>query len=264
MKHMPSLQEEVAALAPWFHNLHLLDGSQTAANHELGDFPRYKWQELAAVLPESLEGWTALDIGCNAGFYSFELARRGAQVTAIDCDSHYLRQATWAAAHYGLSDKINFRQQQVYELARDGRDYDLVLFLGVLYHLRCPLLALDIVARKTRELLCLQTMTMPGKEVCKVTDGLGLEDRNRMVHPGWPKLAFIEGSLAGDYTNWWAPNHACVEAMVRSCGMLVVAQPGEELYLCRPDHSAQAQEARAFNSRELEAALGQTMGAKHP
>jgi tRNA (mo5U34)-methyltransferase len=89
--------EEIAALAPWFHNLHLPDGTETAPSHFLGEFPRYKWQALAPHLPKRLDGWTALDIGCNAGYYTFELARRGARVTGIDVDPHYLRQAEWAA-----------------------------------------------------------------------------------------------------------------------------------------------------------------------
>ncbi|HKH83288.1 MAG TPA: hypothetical protein VKA25_06375, partial [Gemmatimonadales bacterium] len=53
-----TLRKEVVALAPWFHNLHLPDGSQTAPEHSLGDFPRYKWQRLAPHLPQTLEGWT--------------------------------------------------------------------------------------------------------------------------------------------------------------------------------------------------------------
>lgn len=260
--HVSSIQHEVAALAPWFHNLHLPDGSQTAAQHHLGDFPRYKWLELQRALPKRLDGWQALDIGCNAGFYSFELARRGAEVTAIDCDDHYLRQARWAAKQYALEDRIHFRRQQVYELARDEQDYDLVLFMGVLYHLRYPLLALDIVARKTRRLLCLQTMTMPGEAVHENTDGLGLDDRHQMLSAGWPKMAFIEGSLSNDPTNWWAPNHACVEAMLRSCGMKILGRPGSELYLCEPSQSQEAVEARAFHDRELKAALGTSVEAR--
>lgn len=256
MAQKQKIADEVAALGPWFHNLHLLDGSQTAAQHELGDFPRYKWRELAETLPESLEGWTALDIGCNAGFYSFELAWRGAQVTAIDCDAHYLRQAKWAAAHYGLEKDIEFRQQQVYELGREGETYDLVLFMGVLYHLRYPMLALDIVVRKARKLLYLQTMTMPGEEVYEDVHDLSLDDRHRMLHAGWPKMAFIEGALAGDPTNWWVANHAGVEAMLRSCGMQVLSRPGRELYLCKPSTDSRAAEAREFHEWELNAALG--------
>ena len=67
------LENKIAALGPWFHNLHLPDGTETAPAHFLGDFPRYKWQALAPHLPSRLDGWTALDIGCNAGYYSFEL-----------------------------------------------------------------------------------------------------------------------------------------------------------------------------------------------
>src|SRR3954462_11362701 len=91
-----------AALGPWFHNLHLPDGVQTAPDHPLGDFPSFKWRELAPALPADLTGWRALDIGCNAGFYSFELAGRGAEVVGIDLDEHYLRQARWARERLGL------------------------------------------------------------------------------------------------------------------------------------------------------------------
>ena len=63
-------QDEIAALGPWFHNLHLPDGSETAPHHALGDFPAFKWAEIAPHLPQQLSGWRALDIGCNAGFYS--------------------------------------------------------------------------------------------------------------------------------------------------------------------------------------------------
>lgn len=246
--------EQVAARSPWFHNLHLPDGTETAPDHFLGDFPKYKWEELEPALPSRLDGWTALDIGCNAGFYSFELARRGADVTAIDSNPHYLEQARWAAPQYGLEHKIEFRQQQVYDLARDNQRYDLVLFLGVLYHLRYPLLALDIVSQKAKHLLCLQTMTMPGEDVLTDIDGLGLNDRYRMLEPGWPIMAFIEGRLADDPTNWWAPNHACVEAMLRSCGLEVVSRPGAEFYMCKPRPGAAA--TREFTSAELGAALG--------
>jgi len=101
---------QIAALAPWFHNLHLPDGAQTAPEHPLGDFPTVKWRQIEPCIAADLTGWRALDIGCNAGFYSFELARRGAQVTALDIDAHYLRQARWAAREFGLEDRIDFRE----------------------------------------------------------------------------------------------------------------------------------------------------------
>jgi len=236
-----------ASLGPWFHNLHLPDGTQTAPDHPLGDFPAFKWRQLAPALPADLSGWTALDVGCNAGFYSFELARRGADVTAVDADEHYLRQARWARDRLGL--EVELRRLSVYDLARVDETYDLVLFLGVLYHLRYPLLALDLLAEKTRRLLALQTLTMPGAEPAAIPEDVRFEERERLSRPGWPRAAFVERSLAGDPTNWWIADEACVEAMARSSGLEVVGRPGHELWVCRPG-------AGAMHAAELDAATG--------
>jgi tRNA (mo5U34)-methyltransferase len=231
------LEQKIAELAPWFHNLHLPDGTQTAPDHFLGDFPNFKWRELAPHIPEDLSGWRALDIGCNAGFYSFELARRGARVLGIDCDSHYLEQAQWASEQYGLQDRVSFRKMQVYDLAREPGSFDLVLFMGVFYHLRYPLLALDIVAQKTGKLMIFQTVTLPGREVAGQSD-FRLNERETLLEPGWPKLAFIEERFAGDPTNWWIANHAGIEAMLRSAGLKITGYPGDEIYRCEPDHDS--------------------------
>jgi tRNA (mo5U34)-methyltransferase len=228
-------RSEIDSLAPWFHNLHLPDGAQTAPDHPLGDFPMVKWRQIAPFVPDDLTGWRVLDVGCNAGFYSFELARRGAEVTSLDIDAHYLRQARWAAREYGLEGKIAFREGSVYELARRGERFDLVWFLGVLYHLRHPLLALDILRKLAGRQLVLQTLTMPGNDTLQAPASIGLFERSWLERPGWPRKAFIEHSLAGDPTNWWAPNHACVEAMVRSAGFSIVARPGHEIYVCEPN-----------------------------
>jgi tRNA (mo5U34)-methyltransferase len=223
---------EIAALAPWFHNLHLPDGRQTAPDHPLGDFPAFKWAQVAPYLPNDLTGWTALDIGCNAGFYSFQLAGRGARVTGLEVDEHYLVQARWAAEKYGL--EIELRHGNVYDLANGLEQWDLILFMGVLYHLRHPLLALDAVARAVGRLLVLQTLTMPGDERAQAPADLSLDDRERLLESGWPMMAFIEQRLAGDETNWWAPNAACVEAMARSAGLSVDEQVAHETWLCSP------------------------------
>jgi tRNA (mo5U34)-methyltransferase len=249
------LQAEIAALGHWFHNLHLPGGTQTAPHHSLGDFPAYKWKHLSPHIPQDLTGWTVLDIGCNAGFYSFELARRGAQVTGIDSDAHYLAQAQWAAQQYGLQDRVTLRKMQVYDLADVTGTFDLVLFMGVFYHLRYPTLALDLVAQRVNKLMVFQTLTMPGKEVYTATDGLSFDDRQPMLEAGWPKMAFIEHTFAGDPTNWWAPNHAGVEAMLRASGLQVTRALPHELYLCAPD-PAHPSSVTTWNTEELLSAIG--------
>ncbi len=254
------LAAEAARLGPWFHNLHLPDGSRTAPQHPLGDFPAMKWAQIAPFIPEDLDGWSVLDIGCNAGFYSLELARRGAEVTGIDVDPHFLRQAEWAARVSGLEHRITFRQAQIYELAHWERSFDLVLFLGVFYHLRYPLLGLDLVAEKTRRRLVFQTLSIPDDAELETPEDQDFDDRSAMVRPGWPRMAFIEKSLAGDPTNWWAPNHAGIVAMLRSAGLRVTARPGHELYVCEP--VALQGDAAGWSRRdpaELDAATGRAV-----
>jgi tRNA (mo5U34)-methyltransferase len=245
---------EIAQLAPWFHNLHLPDGRRTAPDHPLGDFPAFKWRQIASAIPEDLSGVTALDIGCNAGFYSFQLAARGARVLGIDSDEHYLRQARWAARQLDPAGRVRFAAMQVYDLARTAERYDLVLFLGVLYHLRHPQLALDIVGRLVRGRLVFQTLTMPGEEPVDPPADLPLEQRARLTAPGWPRLAFVERSLAGDPTNWWVADDACARAMLRSAGLRVTATPGHEIYVCEP--SEEGPESARTREAELSAAVG--------
>jgi tRNA (mo5U34)-methyltransferase len=233
------LPDEVAALGPWFHNLHLPGGVLTAPEHPLGDFPSYKWREFSHALPTDLSGLRALDIGCNAGYYTFELAKRGADVVGIDHDPHFLTQARWAAEQLGVSDHVELRQMDVYDLARMNETFDVVLFLGVLYHLRYPLLGLDLVAEKVRGTLVLQTLTSPVRSTRPVPDDLPFDDRDQLADPAWPSMAFIEHRLADDPTNWWAPSPAALEAMVRTTGLRVVDRPGYEIWVCERDAPSQ-------------------------
>jgi tRNA (mo5U34)-methyltransferase len=250
-----NLQSEANALGPWFHNLHLPDGTQTCRNHSLGDFPSFKWRQFAHRIPEDLTGMTVLDIGCNAGFYSFELAKRGAQVTGIDSDPHYLRQAHWAAEHFGVAERVQFVQAQVYDLAHWEEQFDIIWFMGVLYHLRYPLLGLDIVARRTRRMLVFQTMSLPEREIVEPPEDLSLDERDSMLQAGWPKMAFIERKLAGDPTNWWALNDAGVEALLRSSGFRVLERPAHEVYLCELHRQPHA-EIQELLEAEYAAAIG--------
>jgi tRNA (mo5U34)-methyltransferase len=251
-----AIRRKVDELAPWFHNLRLPGGVETAPDHPLGDFPTVKWRQLAPTLPSDLHGWTALDIGCNAGFYSLELARRGAEVLAIDHDERYLSQGRWVAHLLGQERGLRFRRRQVYELARSTEQFDLVLFMGVFYHLRYPLLGLDIAARLCRRLMVFQTLTMPGTAVRQDTYDRAIDNRSDLDAPGWPRMAFVEHRFANDPTNWWVPNHAAVLAMLRSTGMRVVRHPAHEIYLCVPDPDW-ANDPDRYSPAEMLAATGQ-------
>jgi tRNA (mo5U34)-methyltransferase len=227
-----TIQERVAALGQWFHNMDL-GGVPTAPNHFLNDYPNIKWQRFQHAIPEDLTGKTVLDIGCNAGFYSLEMKRRGAErVLGIDFDDRYLDQARLAAEVRGAD--IEFRKLSVYDVAELGERFDIVLFMGVLYHLRHPLLALDLIHDHVAgDLLVYQSMQRGSGETAPVRGDYDFFEDQHFDDPGYPKMHFIEHRYAGDPTNWWAPNAACSAAMLRSAGFEVVEQPESEVFVCR-------------------------------
>ena len=235
-----ALRERVDALAPWFHNIDLGDGLWTAPDHFLGDYPNFKFARFDHALPSDMTGKSVLDIGCNAGFYAIEMKRRGAaRVVGIDSDERYLAQARLAAETLGF-DGIVFRNLSVYDVARLGEQFDLVIFMGVLYHLRHPLLALDLIREHVAgDLLLFQTMQRGSDAVTDVPDNHpfhmpGTFDPSPIFdEPGYPRMHFIERNYADDWTNWWAPNAACSGAMLRAAGFAIEAHPEAEVFLAR-------------------------------
>jgi tRNA (mo5U34)-methyltransferase len=226
------IRQRIDALKPWFHNIEL-GGVPTAPEHFLGDYPNIKWRKFADAIPEDLTGKTVLDIGCNGGFYSMEMKRRGAErVLGIDFDEAYLNQARFVAEVTGLD--IEFRKLSVYDLGALHEKFDVVLFMGVLYHLRHPLLALDLIREHvTRDLMVFQSMQRGSAEIGPVDENYPFWNTDLFDEPEFPKLHFIERRYADDPTNWWVPNRACVEAMLRSAGFTIEQHPELEVYVCR-------------------------------
>ncbi len=180
----------------WWHSIDLGDGRVTAGVHSIAslrdNYDRFK-------LPEDLSGKRVLDIGCWDGFYSFESERRGAEVVAIDC----WRPETFLFARRELNSRIEFHEMSVYELSREKLGtFDIVLFLGVLYHLPYPMLALSRVCEMAREVAVIES---------HVIDGL--------IDTSLPVMEFYEiDELGGQYDNWWGPNSECLVRMTRAAG----------------------------------------------
>lgn len=193
------VQQQVAAIR-WFHRIDLGGGVVTPG---LDDTPA-KLRRLK--LPASLAGASVLDIGAWDGFFSFEAERRGAaRVLAVD--SYCWSGDGWGTkrgfelARRVLGSKVEDREIDVMDLAPETvGTFDVVFFLGVLYHLRHPLLALEKVAAVTKSLLLLET----------AVDLLGCRT---------PAMAFYrDRELNGDPTNWWAPNVTGLCEMLRAAG----------------------------------------------
>lgn len=195
----PDLRAKVAAHR-WYHTIDLGHGVVTPGADDTA-------VRLARLdLPMSLEGRTVLDIGAWDGFFSFEAERRGAS-RVVACDYYSWHGTGWGTkagfelARTSLGSRVEDLDLDVMDLSPErAGTFDVVLLLGVLYHLPHPLLALERVASVTRDLLILET----------VVDMVGV-DR--------PAMAFYPGrELNGDPTNWWGPNEPAVHGMLRTVG----------------------------------------------
>ena len=213
-----------AAAIRWYHTIDLGDGLITKG---IDDSP----QRLAKLaLPSSLAGRSVLDIGAWDGFFSFEAERRGAErVVATD---HYSWHGTgWGSkrgfelARTALGSKVEDVDIDVMSLSPERiGTFDVVFFLGVLYHLRHPLLALERVASVTRSLLIVET----------VVDMAGI---------GRPAAAFYPTrELNNDPTNWWAPNVAALHGMLGDVGF-------DHVHTVTPTPSAWYRAARAASHK---------------
>ncbi len=204
------LQQQVNAVR-WFHRIPLGHGIVTPG---VDDTPA----KLARLhLPESLANKTVLDIGAWDGFFSFEAEARGAKrVLAVDSycwgGRGWGTKAGFELARSTLNSHVEDRELEVLDLSPETvGTFDVVLFLGVLYHMRHPLLALERVAAVTGRLLVLETKV----------DLLAWRT---------PAMAFYLGDdLNHDPTNWWAPNLNGLRDLLRAVGfktVKVVSRPG--------------------------------------
>lgn len=243
------IKENVQRLGKWFHNIDL-HGVQTAPDHFLGDYPNMKFKNFSEAIPKDLTGKTVLDIGCNAGFYSIEMKRRGAaRVLGIDSDERYLAQARYAAEV--LEADIEFRNMSVYEVGNLGEKFDIVIFMGVLYHLRHPLLALDLLYENVvNELLIFQSMQRGSDKIKSVEADYDFWETKIFEDHDFPLMYFIEHQYSQDPTNWWIPNRAGMEAMLRSSGFEIIDHPELEVYICRRSELLDDQPRAVYPSKK--------------
>ncbi|HEY7096739.1 MAG TPA: TIGR04290 family methyltransferase [Terriglobales bacterium] len=245
------LARRIAELGDWFHNLDLC-GVRTAPDHFLGDFPNVKWRDIAKEIPVDLSGASVLDVGCNGGFYSIQMKQRGAtRVLGVDVDDRYLNQARFAADTLKLD--IEFQKLSVYAIDEIEGQFDYVLFMGIFYHLRYPVFALDKVITKVKHRLIFQTMIRGSEDSFQAEADYGFWEKKIFSQPNFPAMYFIENSYSNDYTNWWIPNRAAVEGVLRSSGLQLLSHPEAETWICAPHHVLNR--GRYILDRELDGTL---------
>jgi tRNA (mo5U34)-methyltransferase len=208
-------QRLIAAHPHWYHRIEVAPGIVTPGVNE-------SQMILDALqLPERLDGLRVLDIGARDGFFSFECERRGAaEVVAID----YLtpEETGFPIARQLVGSEVEMRQANVYDLTREEfGSFDLVLFLGVLYHLRDPMLALDRIADVSTDRLILETQAIDDALLV----GPGEFKRLADISPELESIPLMQfypgGALNEDPSNVWAPNQACLRGMLEEAGFAV-------------------------------------------
>lgn len=207
MSNPPISSEEIRAavtsVSHWYHRIELAPGIVTPG---INDSPRV----LAEIgLPNDLKGARALDLGTRDGYFAFELERRGADVLAVDyCASE---STGFAVAARVLGSRVRFQQANIYDLRpRDLGAFDIVLFLGLIYHLPDPMRAIRIVRGLSRRWMWLESHL-------GITDPGGSTETPMMIF-------YPRDTLGGDATNYWGPNRACLRAMLEENEFRVLAE----------------------------------------
>jgi tRNA (mo5U34)-methyltransferase len=225
-----ALRLAISRLGPWYHDIELTP--EVSTNPANKQYMANRWGFLKPFVPDDLTGKSVLDIGSNAGFFSFEMKKRNAaRVVGVDIMPHVLAQARFLS--HWFKQPIELRELGVYDIESLGQ-FDFVVFIGVLYHLRHPLYALEKVASVCRETMYLQSLLRGDDRDFEPAENYPFDEKGVFEHPEFPRMYFIEKSFNGDESNWWVPNHSCLKAMARAAGFRRIDESGHaELVVCR-------------------------------
>ena len=258
------VQRRVDELGWWYHHFELPSGVWTGNGEPPAYDPIERWQLFEPHLPEDLEGKSVLDVGGNSGYFSLRMKQRGAGRTVmVEPVVEFVDQAQFVFEQFGVEVEVVCDDVHAYCLTTDER-FDYVLFLGLFYHLKYPVLVLDRLAEMTKELMVFNShIEGPSPEEAEAQapsvesppTALGRlrrvvagrpdppdesgeaedVDRDVLKSPSFPRMSFLEGAYRGDLSNWWVPNYEALEPLVRSAGLKVLARPHPEMLVAEPD-----------------------------
>ncbi len=194
------IRDKIIELGPWFHQIQITDNLRTrdispSPGPQSNDHPFDRWQILEQALPDDMQGMRVLDIGCADGFFSLQLAQRGADVVAIDYSTAMINRLNWVIEIKNIKN-ISTKVAKIEDIDIHEK-YDAVFFLALLYHLKSPLLGLEILS--------------------KITSNLYLET---VIHEeeSMPYLYFKPPQEGVHVVPKWYPTTSCVIEMMKFAG----------------------------------------------
>jgi len=255
------IQQRVEELGWWYHHFELPSGVWTGTGEPPAYDPIERWNLFEPHLPDDLEGKSVLDVGGNSGYFSLRMKQRGAgRCVMVEPVVEFVDQATFVFDQFGVEVDVVCEDVHAWCLTTDER-FDYVLFLGLFYHLKYPVLVLDRLAEMTKELIVFNShieripeeppavdeapasgLAKLRRSVARKLDPTGSHaaeaaeaERTELQTASFPRMSFLEGSYRGDLSNWWIPNYEALEPLARSAGLKVLARPHPETLVAEPE-----------------------------
>jgi len=235
-KSRSQTEEEVRSLGWWYQHFELPSGVWTGHGGASSYRPETRWNLFELIRSKGPLWKDCSGRGRQRGFLFIQMLLRGAQrCVLVEPFTEFARQAEYAAAEFGVDLEIVNEDVHVYCLSNVER-FDYVLFLGLFYHLKYPVLVLDRLAEMTRERMFFQSHLL-GSAGDTYKDQSNYEiDTPLLENPYFPRLLFIEKLYNRDPTVWWIPNYTALEPLLRSAGLKAIARPDPELVVAEPEY----------------------------
>ena len=221
----PPTREEAEAFVKsysfWYHRIYLGNGVYTLPPTMADQV----WALIKPTFPADLKGASMLDIGSNAGYFSIFAKLRGAgRILGIESFKMFFDQAAYIRNIWQMD--IEYRFMDAHEIGQINEEFDLVMFAGILYHLKNPLLVLEEIGRRCRDAVIVESEIIPEDPRNLVMARLGPLGNVKLTPTTKGFMKFYErDELNGDMSNWWAPDTECLLGMLRVAGFKHFSRP---------------------------------------
>jgi tRNA (mo5U34)-methyltransferase len=209
----------VASFPFWYHNIYLGNGVYTMSGR---GYHEDVWAKFRKVIPQSLGGYSVLDVGTNAGYFALQAKLLGAQpVVGTEFVDLFIEQAKAVSKIWGV--EIDYQKMDVHDVLKLRQTFDIVILAGILYHLKNPLQVIQDIGKICNDAILVESEIIPDDPHNCVMVRQGKPPTLQPVHKGMMK--FIETTeLNEDSSNWWVPDTECVMGMLRSAGFEFFSQ----------------------------------------